>query len=152
MRGSDRRNIASEKLLPGTGAKTVRFVCWYLAIELLPFIAIHLVYHKPVAVLVFPYVVFGAPALFQVPVYGLWLLDARGASPRLLGWCWFWLMQALFSTILLGMLIGGLDVHVASRDEAIWGFVVMQMIMSPIIFFTGYLKVLANKTAKQELV
>ncbi len=129
------------KLAAGVGVKQARFIAIYLAIELVPFIVIHLVYHKPAAVLVFPYLVFGMPALAMVPVYGLWLLDARGASARLLGVCWFWLMQIMFSVPMLGIIVGGWAVHVLSRDEAVWGFAVMQAIMAPVIFFAGYLKV-----------
>lgn len=129
------------KLAAGTGAKQARFIAIYLAVELVPFVVICLAYHKPVAVLVFPYIVFALPALVMIPIYGLWLLDARGASARLLGVCWFWLMQIMFSVLILGAILGGRAIHVVSRDEAIWGFAVMQIIMAPITFFSGYLKI-----------
>jgi len=137
------------KLAAGTGVKQARFVAIYLAIELVPFVVIHLAYHKPIAVLVFPYLVFGVPALVLVPIYGLWLLDARGASPRLLGVCWFWLMQIMVSVLWLGMLLGAWTIHVLSRNEAIGGFAVMQAIMTPIAFFTGYLKIRTLAAARR---
>jgi hypothetical protein len=140
------------KLEPGTGAKIARYVAIWLAIELVPFIAIHSIYHKPIAVLILPFIAFGMPALAMVPIYGLWQLDARGASTRLLAWGWFWLMQGMISIVVVAMLIGGYSIHVLSRDEAIWGFAVMQIITAPIGFFAGYLKVLTTKSQQREQV
>lgn len=142
--------MAQTKLLPGTGAKVARFVVIFLAIELVPFIAIYLVYHTPVAALTFAYVIVGLPALMQIPVYGLWQLDVRGASPRLLAVCWFWLMQLMTTAVVIGLLVGGHTIHVITRDEAIWGFTIWQMLMAPVDFFAGYLSVLAMKTSQRE--
>lgn len=137
------------KLPAGTGLKTARFVAIYLAIELVPFVVIHLAYHKPIAVLIFPYIVIGVPALVLVPIYGLWLLDARGASPRLLGVCWFWLMQIMVSFLILGTILGARTVHVLSRDEAIGIFAFMVAMTTPINFFSGYLKIRTLAAARR---
>lgn len=137
------------KLAPGIGLKTARFVAIYLAIELVPFIVIHLAYHKPIAVLIFPYLVFGVPALVLVPIYGLWLLEARGASPRLLGVYWFWLIQIMVSFQMFGIFLGAWTIHVLSRDEAIGIFAFMLAMTTPVNFFSGYLKIRTLAAARR---
>jgi hypothetical protein len=142
------------KLPPGTSAGVARFVCIYLAIELVPFLAIHFVYHKPVAVLVIPYLLFGLPALLMTAILGLWLLDARGASPRLLGFCWFWVIMAFISAATIGMGLGGIATHSLPRSDVIGVFVLMLTLNAPVMFFVGYLKIMtatiARRAAKNE--
>jgi hypothetical protein len=148
--------MAREKLPPGTSAYVARFVGIYLAIELVPFIAVHFVYHKPVAVLVVPYLLFGLPAWLMTAIFGIWLLDARGAPPRLLGLCWFWMMMAVISAAVIGMGLGGIATHSISRSDVVGVFVLMLTSSAPMMFFVGYLKVMtatiARRAAKSETV
>jgi hypothetical protein len=141
--------VASVKLPPGTYANVARFVGIYLAIELVPFIAVHLVYHKPVAVLVIPYLLFGLPAWLMTAVSGIWLLDARGASPRLLGFCWFWMIMAFISAAMIGMGLGGIATHSVPRSDVVGVFVLMLTGSAPVMFFVGYLKIMTTAIARR---
>jgi hypothetical protein len=146
--------MASTKLPPGTSAYVARFVGIYLGIELVPFIAVHFVYHKPVAVLVVPFLLFGLPAWLMIAISGIWLLDARGASPRLLGLCWFWMMMAFISAAMIGMGLGGIATHSMSRSDVVGVFILMLTSNAPVMFFWGYLKIMtatiARRAAKNE--